>query len=55
MKKKSETTKKVGGRPAGPLMPCGWKCGESLTAREMRTHFVTCPKRPEKGLSNAAS
>jgi hypothetical protein len=39
--------KNPGGRPRGPLMPCGWKCGAKLTASEIREHFTTCPKRPE--------
>jgi hypothetical protein len=29
-------------------MPCGWRCGAKLTAREMREHFTTCPKRPKE-------
>lgn len=35
-----------GGRPRGAEMPCGWGCGALLTARDMRTHFATCPNRP---------
>lgn len=31
-------------------MACGWGCGEELTARGMREHFKTCPKRPVGGL-----
>jgi hypothetical protein len=27
------------GRPPGPKMPCGWKCGAKLTAAEMHGHF----------------
>lgn len=27
-------------------MKCGWGCGEELTARGIREHFRTCPKRP---------
>ncbi len=38
--------KHPGGRPPGVKMPCGWGCGRKLTAREMREHFTTCPKRP---------
>lgn len=34
------------GRKPGPTMPCGWRCGAQLTAREMRTHFSDCPKKP---------
>ncbi len=29
-------------------MPCGWKCGAKLTARQMREHFTSCPKKPKK-------
>ena len=36
------------GRPLGPAMPCGWKCGARLTAREMRAHFTNCPRRPSR-------
>ncbi len=36
-----------GGRPPGAAMPCGWGCGEILTARQMRAHFAICPNRPE--------
>jgi len=32
------------GRPQ-VTMPCGW-CREPQTAREMRTHFTSCPARP---------
>lgn len=39
-------TKRAPGRPNGPLMPCGWRCGAKLTAREMRLHFVSCPRKP---------
>lgn len=39
--------KHAGGRPRGVTMPCGWGCGKTLTAREMREHFTTCPKRPK--------
>lgn len=35
-----------GGRPNGPTMPCGWRCGARLTATEMRPHFTDCPRRP---------
>lgn len=35
-----------GHRPPGVRMPCGWGCGANLTAREIRTHFTICPKRP---------
>jgi hypothetical protein len=28
------------GRPAGPLMKCGYGCGTRLTASQMRTHFT---------------
>ena len=35
------------GRPAGPRMPCGWRCGAKLTASELRKHFTKCPKRPK--------
>ncbi len=35
-----------GGRPKGPIMPCGW-CGIPMTSAQMRAHFVNCPKRPE--------
>ena len=38
--------KHAGGRPPGVAMPCGWGCGKSLTASEMREHFTTCPSRP---------
>ncbi len=44
MQVKSE--KHTGGRPSGPRMPCGWKCGAQLTAREIREHFTSCPRRP---------
>ena len=27
------------GRPPGPKMPCGWKCGAQLTAAEMHGRF----------------
>lgn len=37
--------KSQGGRPRGKTMPCGWGCGASLSAREMRGHFTTCPNR----------
>lgn len=37
----------AGGRPSGPRMPCGWRCGAKLTASEMRRHFTDCPKRPK--------
>ncbi len=40
-------SKHAGGRPRGVTMPCGWKCGKQLTAREMRLHFTTCPNRPK--------
>ena len=33
------------GRPRGPRMPCGWKCGAAFTGHEMRAHFSRCPKR----------
>ena len=35
------------GRPSGPRMPCGWGCGASLRASDLRTHFVSCRKRPK--------
>ncbi len=38
--------KQAVGRPRGVTMPCGWGCGADLTAREMRSHFVLCAKRP---------
>lgn len=38
--------KHAGGRPPGVAMPCGWGCGKSLTASEMREHFTTCLSRP---------
>jgi hypothetical protein len=34
------------GRPPRPLMKCGWGCGAQLTGRQMRAHFLICPKRP---------
>ena len=34
------------GRPRGPRMPCGWRCGGEFTEHEMRAHFTICPKRP---------
>ena len=33
------TLKVKRGRPAGPLMKCGWGRGEQLTGPSMRTHF----------------
>jgi len=36
-----------GGRPRGVEMPCGWGCGAQLTAAEIRTHFTSCPRRPD--------
>lgn len=27
-------------------MPCGWGCGEYMTARDARSHFVNCENRP---------
>jgi hypothetical protein len=36
-----------GGRPRGLEMPCGWNCGARLTSSEIRSHFHTCPNRPE--------
>ena len=38
--------KHAGGRPPGPLMPCGWGCGDNLTVVQMRTHFRDCINRP---------
>lgn len=43
----SKESKHPGGRPCGVRMPCGWGCNAMLTAREIRNHFVTCPKRPK--------
>ena len=40
--------KHAGGRPPGVTMPCGWGCGKTLTASQLREHFTTCPKRPKK-------
>jgi hypothetical protein len=37
------------GRPRGPRMLCGWRCGALLTEHEMRAHFTVCPKRPASG------
>jgi hypothetical protein len=39
--------KHPGGRPRGVTMPCGWRCGAKLTARDIRAHFTACPKRPK--------
>jgi hypothetical protein len=33
------------GRSPGPRMACGWQCGASVTASEMRSHFTNCPRR----------
>lgn len=38
----------AGGRPQGPRMPCGWGCGDSFTATQLRPHFTVCPKRPKQ-------
>jgi hypothetical protein len=38
------TLKVKRGRPAGPLMKCGWGCGSKLTGCQMRAHFARCPK-----------
>lgn len=35
------------GRPLGPTMPCGWKCGAMLTTGNSREHFRVCLKRPK--------
>jgi hypothetical protein len=43
---KRRAPKHAGGRRAGVRMPCGWSCGASLTARQMRKHFAHCPNRP---------
>ena len=40
------SNRKMGGRPPGPRMPCGWGCGAQLTARLMRGHFTDCSNRP---------
>jgi hypothetical protein len=45
-KPRNAAKKHPGGRPRGVEMPCGWGCGTQLTAREMRKHFTTCPRRP---------
>jgi hypothetical protein len=37
----------MAGKP-GVKMPCGWNCGGSYTAVEMREHFTICPKRPKR-------
>lgn len=29
-------------------MPCGWGCGERLTARQIRAHFSACILRPRE-------
>ena len=36
------------GKPMGVTMPCGWGCGEQLTARTIRGHFTSCAARPGK-------
>jgi len=36
----------LNGRPPGPKMLCGWRCGAWLSAHQMRAHFTICPKRP---------
>lgn len=41
------TETRIGGRPRGKEMPCGWQCGALLTASEMRGHFTTCPNRDQ--------
>ena len=45
--------KNPGGRPRGPLMPCGWGCGANLTAVEIRDHFSHCPSRPDRQSTSA--
>ena len=40
------SNRKMGGRPPGPRMPCGWGCGAQLTAQLMRGHFTDCSNRP---------
>jgi hypothetical protein len=46
VKAKQPHKKHAGGRPRGVEMPCGW-CSKPLTAKEMRTHFTDCPKKPK--------
>jgi hypothetical protein len=36
------------GHPRGPLMKCGWGCGEQLTGRNMRAHFCNMPEAAGK-------
>ena len=38
----------LGGRPLGPRMPCGWRCGARVACAEMRKHFTACPRRPKR-------
>ena len=35
-------------------MPCGWGCGAHLTHAQRRTHFTTCPYRPDKPHARAS-
>lgn len=46
MKTATKGEKATAGRPTGPTMPCGWKCGAHLTATAMREHFTSCENRP---------
>lgn len=41
----SAARKTHGGR-RGVTMACAW-CGKPQTARSIREHFTTCPKRPK--------
>jgi hypothetical protein len=43
------------GRPAGPMMPCGWGCGQLMRAGQVRGHFRDCPKRPGRPGATASS
>src|ERR1051326_8522191 len=43
------------GRSPGPRMACGWQCGASVTASEMRSHFTDCPSRPTAYATNSPS
>lgn len=43
---RSTTLTTMAGR-SGDTMPCGW-CQEPQTARTMRLHFSTCPKKPKR-------
>ena len=49
-----ETVKRVG-RPPGPRMLCGWRCGAQLACSEMRKHFTACSRRPKRPMDETGS